>query len=132
MGKAMRVYANDNQGHYPEPNQWCDLILKHSSLDMKYLYCPGVTFRWRRQIFPLPVPKNERCYYAMNPNCEPNLPSDTVLLFETKGGWNRFSGLELLTLGNHDGKGCSVLFNDGHVEFVKKERIADLNWGVEK
>ena len=45
--------------------------------------------------------------------------------------WNQVRGPEMLTTDNHKGKGCNILFNDGHVEFVKAERIAELNWGTE-
>ena len=81
--------------------------------------------------FKCPASKKGRCHYAMNPNCEPKSPSDMVLLFETKGGWNQFGGSELLTTENHGGKGCNVLFNDGHVEFVRPERLGELKWKVE-
>jgi hypothetical protein len=132
LGKAMQIYTNDNQGHYPEQNKWCDLILKHNQVDREHFYCPGVKFQWRRQIFPWPVPKNEKCYYAMNPDCEPNSPNDIVLLFETKGGWNQVGGPELLTTENHKGEGCNVVFGDLRVEFVKAEDIAELKWDTKK
>jgi len=132
LGKAMLIYSNDNQGRYPESDQWCDLLLEYNQVELKHFLCPGITFRWRRQVLPWPVPRNERCYYAMNPNCEPDLPADTVLLFETKGGWNRFGGPEILTTENHVVRRCNVMFNDGRVEFVETERIVELKWGVRK
>lgn len=133
LGKAMQIYANDNQGHYPEQNEWCELILKYNQVEREHFYCPGVKFQWRRQVFPWPVPRNEKCYYAMNPDCEPNSPNDIVLLFETKGGWNKFGGKELLTIKNHlGGRRCNVLFNDMHIEFVKVERLGELKWIAEK
>ena len=131
LGKAMLIYANDNGGNYPEPARWCDLLLRSARVEADHFLCPRVKWEWRRQVLPWPIPKNEKCYYVMNPVCEPNAPSDTVLLFETKGGWNKFGGPELLTVDNHQGDGCSVLFNDGHAEFVTRKRIADLKWGVE-
>jgi len=82
--------------------------------------------------FICPANKKGRCHYAMNPNCEPKSPSDMVLLFETKDGWNQFGGPEILTLENHNGKGCNVLFNDRHVEFVKIEQLGQLKWKVEE
>jgi len=130
LGKAMLLYSNNN-GCYPEPNRWCDLLSEYEQIELKHFLCPGVTFQWRRQVFPWPVPKNEKCYYAMNPNCEPNSPPDTVLLFETKGGWNKFGGLDLMTTKNHWGY-CIILFNDGHVEIVSQKHIPDLNWGKSK
>ena len=79
ISKAMLLYSNDNNSSYPEQNRWCDLLLEYEQIELKHFLCPGVTFQWRRQVFPWPVPKNEKCYYAMNPNCEPNSPTDTVL-----------------------------------------------------
>jgi len=46
--------------------------------------------------------------------------------------WNQFGGSGLLTTENHKGKGCNVLFNDMHAEFVKTERLGELKWEVEK
>jgi hypothetical protein len=67
--------------------------------------------------------------YAMNWNWEPNSPPDTVLLFETKPGWNQHGGPELFTLDNHDPKGGCVLLNDGTVRFIRtKEELAQLRW----
>lgn len=127
LGKAMLIYGNNDRRGYPHPNQWCDLLLKNTQVSAERFFCPAVKFKWRRQVCPWPIPKNESCYYAMNPNCEPNSPSDTVLLFETNGGWNQFGGQEILTTENHKGR-CHVLFNDGHVEFVKPEKIEKLRW----
>ena len=131
LGKAMRIYSEDNQGRYPEPNQWCDLLLRREQVELKHFFCPAVRFRWRRQVVPWPVPKNGKCYYAMNPHCNPNSTAGTVLLFETKGGWNGFGGRELLTAANHWGYACNVLFNDGRVKLTRPEQLGQLNWGLE-
>jgi prepilin-type processing-associated H-X9-DG protein len=127
LRKAMLIYVSEHQGQYPEPNQWCDLLLKHTDVNVKCFFCPGVKLRWHRQVFPWPVPKKAKCYYAINPNCEPNSPGDVVLLFETKGGWNQCGGPEILTTGNHYGR-CNILFNDGHVEIVKPKGLMELKW----
>ena len=70
-----------------------------------------------------------RCHYAINPNCGPNSPPDTVLLFETKGGWNQYGGPEMLTTEHHEGEGCNVLFNNTHVRFIRTEGLSKLKWG---
>lgn len=49
-----------------------------------------------------------------------------------KQRWNQVGGPEILTTENHKGKGCNILFNDGHVEFVKPERLGELKWEVEE
>jgi len=119
LGPALCVYAQDHNNSYPTPEKWCDLLVsKYGDFYDKSFRCPGG--------------KEGMCNYAMNPSCDPNSPEDIVLLFETKGGWNQFGGPELLTTNNHKGKGCNVLFNDRHVEFVKAERIAELKWNTEK
>lgn len=132
LGDTMKAYAEENQGCYPDPNRWCDLLLQHTDTDRHQFMCSGVKWRWRRQVLPWPVPKNERCYYAMNPNCEPNSPDDTVLLFETAGGWNISGGPELMVAGNHRGSGCSVLVNGGYLPVVRPEEFKKLNWGIEE
>jgi prepilin-type processing-associated H-X9-DG protein len=114
LGTTMRVYASDFDGKFPYPQEWCDLLLKNDKVNEKLFKCPAN--------------KKERCSFAMNPNCEPNSPEGVVLLFETKGGWNQFGGPEILTFENHKGKGCNILFNDGHVEFVKPKGLVELKW----
>jgi len=124
----MNVYADENEGHYPDPNQWCDLLLQHTDVDMDWFLCPAVRFGWSRQVVPWPIPKNERCYYAMNPDCEPNSPDDTMFLFEIAGGWNKFGGPESLSNQNHRGDGCNIVFADGRPNFVGIKEFGELNW----
>jgi prepilin-type processing-associated H-X9-DG protein len=117
LGKAMQVYANDNKDKYPTPSKWCDLLVTNVNVDKQQFRCKGAP--------------DGPCNYAMNPAIEKlgrDSPSDMVLLFETKPGWNQNGGLELLTTENHSGQGCSILFNDGHVEFVKTEDLSKLRW----
>ena len=79
-------------------------------------------------MFPFPIPRNKRSYYAVNPLCELSSPDETVLLFEIAGGWNRAGGPELLSDQNHEGDGCNVVFNDGSVQFVRRKHFAGLGW----
>lgn len=134
LGRAMSIYASDS-GRYPDPNQWCDLLLKHGKVDVKHFVCPSIVLRWPssfRKRFIWPVPKEGRCHFAMNPKCNPSSPNDVVLLFEAKEGWNQFGGPEMLTFVNRRSKGCRVLFNERRVELVKPAEIERLNWGQEK
>jgi hypothetical protein len=117
--KAMLTYAYDYNGKYPAVDKWCDILWESGKIPKdKVFICPGA----------LQNGNKERCHYAMNPNCEPNSPADTVLLFETDGGWNLSGGSELLSTKNHDEKGCNILYNGGSVEFVRKEKLQDLKW----
>jgi len=109
--RSIQTYSISHNDQYPIPSKWCNLLIEETNLDEQNL-------SWH--------------YYAMNPHCEPNSPNDVVLLFETKGGWNQYGGPELLTLDNHEGKGCNILFNDGSVKFVKAEDIGELKWKIEE
>jgi prepilin-type processing-associated H-X9-DG protein len=125
VGKALRAYANDTGlTAYPQADKWCDLLIHYyeadnvSPMGREQFLCRGA------------LEKDEQgpCHYAINPNCKPRSPDDTVLLFETKGGWNQFGGPDTLTTENHNGKGCNVLFNDGSVRFVKTGKLDKLKW----
>ena len=117
IGKAMVLYADNNNGKFPNSEQWCDLLIKNEGVDPNQFRCKGDT--------------QGPCSYAMNKNVE-NLgakaPADMVLLFESKSGWNQSGGPELLTIGNHQEEGLNVLFCDGHVEFIKTKDIDTLKW----
>ena len=115
LGYALKYYADDDKAHkYPSANRWCDLVQKYVENSETNFVCPSGG--------------EGKCHYAINPHCQPNSPNDMVLLFETKGGWNQFGGPKILTVEHHRIKGCNVLFNDGHVEFIKTEDIKKLNW----
>lgn len=113
---AIQMYADDNSGFFPPSEKWCDSINSYLGDDTNIiLRCPAI--------------RDDICHYAINPNCEPDSPDNTVLLFETKdGGWNLSGGPELSTNENHKEKVCNVLFNDGTVKSIKKEDILNLNW----
>ncbi len=120
LGLAIQMYADENSGSYPLPEKWCDLVSPYlgDSADKMNL-CPAV--------------KEYKYHYAMNPNCKPNSPPDTVLLFETQNsGLNLSGGLELLTTDNHGGTGCNIVFNDGSSTYIKKEEIPNLKWNAER
>jgi hypothetical protein len=108
---------------YPKPTEWCDAVMRDRT-NISY-----VNEERMRGHFKCPSISEGRCTYAMNPNCEPNSPPDTVLLFETKAGWNQHGGAELFTFDNHEPKGGCVLLNDGTVKFIRtKEELQQLRW----
>jgi hypothetical protein len=140
---------------YPEPSQWCDDVVKYYR--RQYLIKNGVMGRqfsedWISNVFMCPSAYESiysenrqvkaddpntperfkpmfKCHYAINPNCEPNSPSDMVLLLETQAGWNQHGGPELFTFDNHDPKGGCVLLNDGTVKFIRtEEELRKLRW----
>jgi prepilin-type processing-associated H-X9-DG protein len=119
LGKAMLLYADDNNDKFLTPAKWCDLLSNDPNMGIppKIFICKGA--------------EQGPCNYAMNKNVE-NLgrdaPGDMVLLFETTPGWNQSGGPEILSTENHQGRGCNILFMDGHVEWVKKEDLYKLKW----
>ena len=120
LGKAMYIYASDHNDMFPTPSKWCDLLIEHAEPSEKEFRCP--------------IACEGPCNYAMNKNIErlgANAPPDMVLLFETSPGWNQCGGPEILSTDNHTSEGCNILFNDGHVEFVKIKDINNLKWMAE-
>ncbi len=140
------------------PNRWCDTVLQHyrsqyitrHELDGKTrrMYpdagiarrfsCPSASPSTDANDAHSPPPEANSsnqtsdawtCDFAMNPHCEPNSAPDTVLLFETKAGWNQHGGPELFTFDNHNPKGGLVLLNDGTVKFIRtEEELKQLRW----
>lgn len=107
---------------WPSPTEWCDAIVQNyrpkRSRELHISRC-----------FKCPNVPGGKCHYAVNPRCRPSSPPDTVLLFETKAGWNQHGGPELFSFVNHDPKGGCVLLNDGTVKFIRtKEELQQLRW----
>jgi prepilin-type processing-associated H-X9-DG protein len=113
LGIAFIHYYEHNYETFPNPEKWSDLLLEDYNIPPEQFTCP--------------LDKKNKCSFAFNIACSPNSPPDTVLLFESKGGWNLQGGKELCNTKNHK-TGCNILFIDGHVEFVKTEDINGLNW----
>jgi prepilin-type processing-associated H-X9-DG protein len=120
LGIAVTVYAADFNDSLPAGDRWCDLLVERESVVPDHFVC-RVSHAVRGQ-----------SSYAMNAKVigwkRTKLPADVVLLFESKPGWNQVGGPELLSTENHKEEGCSVLFGDGHVEFVERKQLARLKW----
>ncbi|HUT29367.1 MAG TPA: hypothetical protein VMX13_06215 [Sedimentisphaerales bacterium] len=114
LGTAIQVYAERNDGQYPTPEKWCDLLIEDVLVTEAQFVCPG-------------APRGP-CNYAINPNCQPGSARDLVLLFEAKPGWNQAGGPELLTTANHKDEGAFVCFADLSVKFVRTDELARLKW----
>ncbi len=152
---AMREYSNDYH-NYPTKEKWCDEIVNRTHVGDDLLFCntagnplyyftndpnKNSAFHGRMILLQKDTDVNglERYSYlikwshcALNPNAEPNSPGDIVLLFRTKGGWNKFGGEEIFSTTNYRDRGRTggyVLLNDGRIEFVKPKDINKLNWG---
>lgn len=124
LGTAMIVYVNENSNNLPTADKWCDLLIRWTECMPKQFICPHSNT------------KEGECAYAFNSSLTgkkySEVPPDTVILFETKPGWNQHGGPEILTTEHHGGKGCNVLYADSRVEFVRTEDIDKLKWEVNK
>ena len=118
MAVSFNLYAEDFDDRLPGVESWCDVLGKY--MLPEHLICPGSNA------------KEGQSSYAMNEYLDgkklAELPPDLVLLFECKPDWNKAGGPEILTMENHEGEGCNVLFADGHVEFIRPEEISELKW----
>jgi prepilin-type processing-associated H-X9-DG protein len=117
---AVRMYSNDNKDVLPAAATWCDDITK-------YVGAP--------QVFQCPTgDDSQRSHFAFNtklsnlPDKKLTNPANTVMIFETDGGWNLSGGRELLLKQSRHGKTIAVGFADGHVEMVTPMRLQQLNW----
>jgi hypothetical protein len=118
----LEEYASRNQGTLPNAENWSEELLGKdgSPLFKDCLKCPCAH-----------APEGP-CSYALNKNVTgmtlSELPSNVVILFETKSAKNPVGSKELIIADNHKGKGGMVLFADRHIAFVRAEDFNNLRW----
>jgi prepilin-type processing-associated H-X9-DG protein len=121
LALAVRMYSGDNTNRFPPAATWCDDIKANAGAGSIFR-CPAVTGE---------VPGSNRCDYAFNAKLDgldaSNINPQTVLIFESDGGWDAHGGPELLASPRHR-KDMVVAFADGHVEIVPAARLASLRW----
>lgn len=105
-----------NEKAYPPSERWCDVL---AGIRLRV----GETEEGTRARFICPSAGRGICHYALNPECQPDSPPDTVLLFETKAGWNQHGGPELFALNNHEPVGGCVLLNDDEPNDLRQPTI---------
>ena len=121
LGKAILIYASDNDGKFPSPANWCDLLIKHTDVTKEDFKCedsflPVFSYGFNKMLDGL-------SFDEVSP--------DTVVLFEIAGGRNVSGGPELMVDNKHD-TGSNILFADFHVTFENKDHAKDLKWEVPK
>ncbi len=114
---AVRLYADENEGKCPQAVNWCDAILNN-------LPSP--------QSFKCPQREHEQSGYAFNAKLAgktlSSIPPDTVLIFESAGGWNSTGGSESLLPRPPHGRAYVFGFADGNVRQVDREELPQLRW----
>ena len=159
IGTSILICASDHDEMLPGGNKnWCDTLIMEVDLDPKVLMCEDSGAVFGESSYALNrnlVGKNILSQgSAVVTLFETNLGAesgkrknrlrerDSFNKYPETGGlsgdekvyldrWNQVGGPEDLTIDNHEGRGCNVLFGDGHVEFVKAEDIGKLRWTVE-
>jgi len=154
--KAMIVYASDNDDEFPSPDKWCDLLIGEGFAYYKQFVCPASDAVVGESSYALnknvtgkkisSLPADMVVLFETNFGKEPGGRKGLLKerqCFESvpyrnpgtkvyKLRWNQVGGPEILTTGNHKGKGCNVAFVDMHVEFVKTSALGELKWKVEE
>jgi prepilin-type processing-associated H-X9-DG protein len=120
LSLGVMMYSTDQKDLFPAGTNWCDAI-------MPYVQNP--------ETFLCPQGKpGHRCHYALNARLvghemkEIQAPAQTVLIFETDGGWNVEGGRELIPAKPRHNNVYGVAFADGHVEMVRANRLERLRW----
>ncbi len=120
---SLKDYAVNHDGLLPAGSNWCDELLQENE-------GLAATFVCRNS-----DGKPGQSSYALNKNAAGQklleLPSDTVLLFETTAGWNQVGGPEIVTTDNHSlisGEHCNVVFARGGTQNFSDDKIHELRW----
>jgi len=118
LGLAVRLYANDNKDQFPLAAKWCDAIQTDVGGNTTIFQCPGA-----------PGP---RCTYAFNAKISGmdvgKINPNTVMIFETQGGWNLNGGAELMIRKPRHGNRFTVCLADGSVQQITASQLSELNW----
>jgi len=75
LGKAILMYANDNDGYYSDCNQWCDLMIIYADTSPKELICYASDAEIGESSFAMNINLNGKKPSQIEPN--------TVVLFDT-------------------------------------------------
>jgi len=114
---ALYNYSNDYNDKLPTADAWCDLLVD-------YLERPD-------EVFKCPLSEQGSCTYALNRNIinsnYSSIPSNIILLFEAKPGWNQVGTAELWSNTTHYNYN-TIGFSDGRVECVYKKSLDTLRW----
>jgi hypothetical protein len=115
---AVRMYSADHKNQFPPAATWCDALRSYAGSD-KPFQCPAGK-------------SNTRCHYAFNAKLDGldvgKINPNTVLFFETEGGWNVSGGPELMLKQPRHSRVFVIDFADGHVEQLTVSKLDTLRW----
>jgi prepilin-type processing-associated H-X9-DG protein len=118
LALAIRIYSGDNTNHFPPAATWCDAIKPEAGSE-KIFKCPAAN-------------SDSRCDYAFNSKLdgmdESKINPQTVMIFESDGGWNANGGPELMIGKPRHARMFVVAFADGSVQQLRESQINALRW----
>lgn len=111
-------YSNENDGRLPMADNWCDAIIDESYITEETFNCPQT--------------QHPKISYAFNKYLSnlkiSELSNDTIVLFESFGGWN-FNGDQNVVAPRHvDSLIFFVVTANGDALMVSRESIKKLLW----
>jgi len=118
VGKALQKYADDHNGYLPPAENWCDALLQFDKTltqsDFKH-------------------PKKPEIVMAFNKNLSglrfADIPKDTILLFETQGGWDLSGDENLIQIANSKQAILDVLLANMEIKsYWVKYKGNNENW----
>jgi hypothetical protein len=118
LALGVRIYSGDNKDQLPPAATWCDAIRTYVGSD-KPFQCPAGK-------------SSTRCSYAFNAKLggmdESKINPQTVMIFESDGGWNVNGGSELMISKPRHTRVFVVVFADGSVQQVRESQLNTLRW----
>jgi Domain of unknown function (DUF4190) len=122
LALAVRMYVDDHTNHFPAAATWCDAIKTNPSVSDRSFKCPAT------------ATGASRCDYGFNAALdgmdESKVDPQTVMLFESDGGWNAHGGPESMVTPARQGNGrvYVVALADGSVEQIRQSEVNNLRW----
>jgi prepilin-type processing-associated H-X9-DG protein len=120
LALAVRIYSGDNKDMFPPAATWCDAIKTYAGNGNERVFkCPAAN-------------SSSRCDYAFNARLggldENKINPQTVMIFESDGGWNANGGSELMIGKARHARMFVVAFADGSVRQLPQSQVGTLRW----
>lgn len=117
---AFQMYIQDYDDRFPLAESWNEALYPYTKNDA-LLRCPSEE-------------EEKTPSYAMNGKIHYFQkvsgigPETTILLFDSRPGWNLAGGIELLPYPARHGGGNNFAYLDGHVKFKDRQQVYELLW----
>jgi hypothetical protein len=136
LATGLRLCVSDNRDYYPSASEWCDALQRYADRNETELrnwrLVPMLPTSGVIPAFHCPATSRKLvCSFAFNEKLsgkrEADVAPDTVMLFESRGGWNA-SGSLSNAVAHHPRGHTSVAFADGSVQQIRLSELGKLRW----